>query len=34
LEKEGATKRSIGFVTHLFHIAAENNDANPIDFCV
>ena len=34
LEEEGATKRSIGFVTHLFHIAAENNDANPIDFCV
>mmetsp|Transcript_5530 Transcript_5530/g.6109 ORF Transcript_5530/g.6109 Transcript_5530/m.6109 type:complete len:667 (+) Transcript_5530:95-2095(+) len=33
LEKEGATKRSIGFLTHLFHLAAENC-ANPIDFCL
>lgn len=31
LEKEGATKRSIGFLSHLFQLAY-NNDENPIDF--
>jgi hypothetical protein len=31
LEKEGATKRSIGFLTHLFWLA-DNEDENPIDF--
>mmetsp|Transcript_1752 Transcript_1752/g.3810 ORF Transcript_1752/g.3810 Transcript_1752/m.3810 type:complete len:715 (+) Transcript_1752:113-2257(+) len=32
LEKEGATKRSIGFLSHLFELAAENPNTNPIDF--
>jgi len=31
LKKEGATKRSIGFLTHLFWLA-DNEDENPIDF--
>ncbi len=31
LEKEGATKRSIGFLSHLFQLAY-NDDENPIDF--
>lgn len=34
LEKEGATKRSIGFLSHIFQLAADNDDANPIDFLV
>ena len=31
LEEEGATKRTIGFLSHLFQLA-HNNDENPIDF--
>ena len=31
LEKEGATKRSIGFLSHLFQLAY-HDDENPIDF--
>lgn len=34
LEKEGATKRSIGFLSHLFEIAENDPDANPIDFLI
>ena len=31
LEEEGATKRSIGFLSHLFQLAY-HDDENPIDF--
>jgi hypothetical protein len=31
LEKEGATRRSISFLTHLFRLA-DHEDVNPIDF--
>ena len=32
LKQEGATKRSIDFLMHLFHVASEDDTANPIDF--
>jgi len=32
LEDEGATKRTIGFLSHLFEHAAYDPNANPIDF--
>jgi hypothetical protein len=32
LEREGATKRSIEFVRHVFRLAAEKPNSNPIDF--
>eukprot|EP00536_Pseudo-nitzschia_multiseries_P013329 jgi/Psemu1/34813/gm1.34813_g len=32
LEEEGATKRSIGFLLHLFELAAHDPNTNPIDF--
>ena len=32
LEREGATKRSIGFLLHLFRVASDNPNSNPIDF--
>jgi hypothetical protein len=32
LKREGATKRSIDFLMHLFQAAAEDDTANPIDF--
>lgn len=34
LKGEGATKRSIDFLTHLFHLAEDRNNSNPIDFLV
>jgi hypothetical protein len=34
LKCEGATKRSIEFLTYLFNVAADNDNANPIDFLV
>jgi Zinc finger, C3HC4 type (RING finger) len=32
LQQEGATKRSIDFLTHLFQLAEDRNNTNPIDF--
>lgn len=34
LKEEGATKRSIDFLTHLFHLAQDRSNTNPIDFLV
>jgi hypothetical protein len=34
LEREGATKRSLGFVEHVFDLAARNPSSSPIDFLV
>mmetsp|Transcript_69002 Transcript_69002/g.200211 ORF Transcript_69002/g.200211 Transcript_69002/m.200211 type:complete len:142 (+) Transcript_69002:2-427(+) len=32
LEREGATKRTLGFVKHVFDLADENPRSSPIDF--
>ena len=32
LKQEGATKRSIDFLMHLFQVASQDDTANPIDF--
>jgi hypothetical protein len=32
LEQEGATKRSIEFVRHVFRLAAKKPNSSPIDF--
>jgi hypothetical protein len=32
LEQEGATKRSLGFIKHVFDLAAQNPRSSPINF--
>jgi hypothetical protein len=34
LKEEGATKQSIDFLSHLFHLAQDRGNTNPIDFLV
>ena len=32
LEEEGASKRTLGFVQHVFQLAADKPNSSPIDF--